>query len=88
MDNRVDAASTLVRDVLIGVAPERVDALDALDADVDLWEALDLDSLDHLTVMNKLADALGRDIPERDYPRLLSVRQLRDYVGSCEGEPR
>lgn len=70
----------VVRAAIETVTPDRTQEFDRLDPDVDLWSALDLDSLDHLTVMTALAEHLGADIPERDYPRLLSVRQLREYV--------
>lgn len=70
----------VVRSAIAMVATDRMQDFDRLDPDVDLWSALDLDSLDHLTVMTALAEHLGADIPERDYPRLLSVRQLHDYM--------
>ena len=72
--------SDVVRRALSAVAPERLHTLDRLDPDVDLWSALDLDSLDHLSVMTTLAEHLDADIPEHDYPRLLSIRQLHDYI--------
>jgi acyl carrier protein len=72
----------IVRSAIVAVASERTEELDRLDPDVDLWSVLDLDSLDHLAVVTRLAEGLGVDIPERDYPRLLSLRQLRAYVDS------
>ena len=70
----------MVRSALALVAAERVDELEALDADTDLWRAFDLDSLDHLTVMTQIASVTDVDIAERDYPRLISLNQLCAHV--------
>jgi len=70
----------MVRRALIEVAPELVTELDDLDRDVDLWRELELDSMDHLSVMTKLSAATGREIPEQHYPRLLSLRALSEYL--------
>lgn len=70
----------LVRGLLAEVAPDRADDLARIDPNGDLWAALDLDSLDHLTVMTRLAEELGVDIAEHDYPRLISLRQLEEFV--------
>jgi acyl carrier protein len=73
-----------VRDLVLGsiaeVAPELEDELGDLDPNVDLWEELELDSMDHLSVMTRLADSTGREIPERDYPQLLTLRSICDYL--------
>jgi acyl carrier protein len=80
-----ERTAMVVFDAIAEVAPDRVDGLDGLAADADIWQALDLDSIDHLTIMNRLAVELGRDIPERDYPRLLSLQQLVDYLDGRAG---
>jgi acyl carrier protein len=70
----------LVRRALSEVAPEVAPELDDLDRHVDLWRELELDSMDHLSVMTKLSEATGREIPERDYPHLLSLQAISDYL--------
>ena len=76
--------SRALRDVfrrsLTEVAPELAAELEDLDRHVDLWRELELDSMDHLSVMTKLSEATGREIPERDYPRLLSLQAISDYL--------
>lgn len=73
-------ARRVVHAALQQVASDRSDEFDGLDPDVDVWRELDLDSLDHLTVMTYIADATDADVAERDYPRLITMRQLRAHV--------
>ena len=73
-------ATSLVREAIIEVAPDVIDDLDALDPDVDLWDVLELDSMDHQTVMALLVDRTGVDIAERDYPRLRSLSALSEHL--------
>ncbi len=72
----------LVHDSVVAVAPELEDEIAGLDPDTDLWRELQLDSMDHLTIMELLSDATGREIPERDYGRLLSVSSICDYLAA------
>jgi acyl carrier protein len=62
------------------VAPELEPELADLDHDVDFWTELELDSMDHLSVMTRLATQTGRDIPEIDYPHLTTVNQISTYL--------
>ena len=79
-----DPTATDVRSLLLGaiaeIAPELEAELEDLDPGVDLWRELELDSMDHLSVMTRLAEATGRDIPERDYPSLSSVDAICAYL--------
>lgn len=70
----------IIRDAVERVAPERAGDLADLDGDIDFWEALDLDSIEHLTVMEQISAAIGTDIPDRDLPRLLTLSQLTRYI--------
>ena len=38
--------------------------------------------MDHLSGMENLSRAIGRDIPESDYPHLLTLDAMRRYVDS------
>jgi acyl carrier protein len=64
-------AEQMVRAVLHEVAPD-VD-LDTLRDDADLREALELDSLDFLQVVELLSERSGLRIDEEDYPRLRTL---------------
>jgi acyl carrier protein len=80
MNKSDPCAADVVRSAIAHVAPDRADDLDGLDRSVDVWREFDLDSLDHVIVMELIADATGCDIAERDYPRLLSFGQLCAHV--------
>lgn len=80
MATRHSFAFEVVRSALAHVAPDQLDELDQLANHADVWRALNLDSMDHVTVMIRIAEATGSDIPERDYPRLLSLGQMCAYV--------
>lgn len=73
----------VVLTAIAGVAPELESELATLDQDIDLWEALELDSMDHLSVMTRLSEATGQEIPERDYPRLLTLHAIRSYLDAA-----
>ena len=71
---------TMILAAIADVAPELEPELAELDHDVDFWTELQLDSMDHLSVMTRLAAQAGHDIPERDYPRLTTINELRTYL--------
>lgn len=81
----VDEAVAVVRDAIGDVAPEVVDELESIDGRTDLWEALELDSMDHQNVMVRLFDRTGVDIPERDYGRLRSLSALAAHLVASTG---
>lgn len=78
-------AREMVHAALLQVASDRRHELDDLDPDADVWRELDLDSLDHLTVMTYIANATHVDVAERDYPRLITMRQLIAHVERALG---
>lgn len=45
-----------------------------------MQDALDLDSFDFLTFVQRLHDATGVDIPELDYPRVLTLDGVVAYL--------
>ncbi|HEY5156126.1 MAG TPA: acyl carrier protein [Acidimicrobiales bacterium] len=73
-----DEARTLVAEVLAGIAPE-VDLAD-VGPDESMQEALDLDSIDFLNLMTGLHERTGLEIPERDYPQLVSLDGCVTYL--------
>ena len=78
---RDDAAlRTAVLDTLRRIAPEVSPA--ELQADVPLRDQVDLDSMDWLNFLIALHGALGVDIPESDYAKLVTLDDLLDYLKS------
>ena len=73
--NATDARETLLK-LLAEIAPE-ID-LDAVPEDEDLRDAVDLDSLDFLTLVERVHETTGVDVPEMDYDQ---VRTLSGWVG-------
>lgn len=61
----------LILAILGDIAPEADTA--ALAGDVDMREALDLDSMDFLNFVTALHDRAGIDVPESDYPLLFTL---------------
>lgn len=68
----------LVAELLAGIAPEA--DLATVGDDEDLREALDLDSMDFLNFVVALAQRTGRQIPEADTARLVTLRGLVGYL--------
>ena len=60
------------------VAPEADPA--SIDPAVPLREQLDIDSMDFLNFVIALHKAVGVDIPERDYPKLVTLDGCVKYL--------
>ncbi|MET7768318.1 phosphopantetheine-binding protein [Nocardia sp. NPDC005366] len=73
-----DQADQRVRTALRGFGSDAEVA--ALTLDEPLRGALDLDSIDFLTFVERLSQARGSRIEEDDYPRLVSIRSCVDYL--------
>ncbi|PXY36507.1 acyl carrier protein [Prauserella flavalba] len=71
-----DRARDAVRTALLGIVPDA--ELDDVRPDENLRQALELDSMDFLAFVRRLADATGKEIDEDDYPRL-------ETLDSCVG---
>jgi acyl carrier protein len=76
---------TVVYEELNSIAPE-VD-LAAVDPAGDLREALDIDSMDFLNFISAVHRRLGVDIPERDYPKLVTLDSAMTYLKAKLGLP-
>ena len=77
-----DAARTAIRTALHEVAPDA--DLDALDDDANLQEALELDSLDFLRLVELLSEATGVRIDEEDYPRLATLGAAVTWLSTVD----
>lgn len=74
-----------VRAVIIeeigNIAPEA--DLAALDPEADMREALDIDSMDILNLVTAIHKRLGVNVPELDYPRLVTLSGAVAYVATA-----
>jgi acyl carrier protein len=71
-------ARTLLIDLLHRIAPE-CDA-ERIDPHASFQEAMDLDSMDFLTLLTALHDRTGIDVPERDYASISTLASFADYI--------
>ena len=67
--------------VLGRIAPEA--DLETLDPKEDLRDQLDIDSLDVLRFATGLAEATGVEVPERDYPRIITLEGCIAYLSAA-----
>jgi acyl carrier protein len=80
-----DALQATVLRVLGEVAPE-VDT-SGVDHAQDLRDQLDLDSMDILNLAIGLFEATGVEVPESDYPRIVTVAGAIDYLAERMSAP-
>jgi acyl carrier protein len=67
-----------VLEELNNIAPE-VDP-GSIDPAADVREALDIDSMDFLNFVTAIHHRLGVDIPEIDYPKLVTINRAVAYI--------
>lgn len=67
-----------VQEELNNIAPEA--DLTSVDPAADLREAIDIDSMDFLTFITAIHHRLGIDIPEIDYPKLVTLDGAVKYI--------
>lgn len=75
--NQPEIRETIAR-ILRQIAPEA--SLDQVGPDENLREALDIDSFDYLNLMIGLHKELKVEIPESDYPKLITLASLMNYL--------
>lgn len=75
--NTTEARNVIIEE-LGNIAPE-VD-FDAIDADADLMEDLDIDSMDFLNFIAALHKRTGVNVPEKDYRKLLTLNGAAGYL--------
>jgi len=76
----------VVQEELNNIAPE-VD-LAAVGPAADLREVLDIDSMDFLNFITAIHHRLGIDIPELDYPKLLTLNGAIAYLTARLGSAK
>jgi len=72
-----------LQDLLVGLLTQIAPEIDAaeLEAEVDLREQVEIDSMDFLNFVIAVHEETGVEIPESDYPKLASIDALVRYVG-------
>jgi acyl carrier protein len=68
----------VVEEELNNIAPEA--DLATIDPAAPLREALDIDSMDFLNFVTAIHHRLGVDIPELDYPKLVTLNSTIAYL--------
>jgi acyl carrier protein len=76
-----DEATALLAEALRDIAPE-VD-LGAVDRDLLLQQAADIDSVSFMALVTAIHDRAGIQIPFRDYPKLATVNSFVAYLMSA-----
>ena len=74
---------TVLHEELNNIAPE-ID-IASIDPKADLREAMDIDSMDFLNFITAVHHRLGVDIPEIDYPKLVTLAGAEAYLGKKMG---
>ncbi|WP_119422281.1 acyl carrier protein [Desertibaculum subflavum] len=75
-----DDIRRIVIEEIANIAPDTEPG--AIDPGSDIREALDLDSMDVLNIIIALHTRLRVDIPEADYPLLLTIAGATDYLAA------
>ena len=75
---KADQIKALLFEELSNLAPETDPS--AIDADANMREALDLDSMDFLNLVIALHRRLGIEIPEAEYGELRTVNRTIGYL--------
>jgi len=76
----------VLREELNNIAPE-VD-MSRVDPTADLREIIDIDSMDFLNFISAVHHRLNLDIPEIDYPQLVTLDGAVAYIGAKLGSTK
>ena len=80
-----DEITTTVLRALGEIAPEA--DLAAIKPDVSFRDQLDIDSMDFLNFVIAVHEALHVEIPEADYPKLVTLNGCVEYLAARLGKP-
>jgi acyl carrier protein len=78
------AIKSAIFDGLRKIAPESEP--ETLAPDINVRQALDIDSYDFLSFLIGLNDKLGVDVPESDYGKLRTLQEMASYLSARIGE--
>jgi acyl carrier protein len=83
--NENDLRAAVLR-ALHRVAPEA--DLSTLNPEADLREELDIDSIGILEFATGIQKETGIEVPERDYPRIVTLSGCVEYLGAAIDVPK
>lgn len=73
-----EAIGQAIIDIIRDIVPD--EDCSGLDADRNLRDQLDLDSMDFLDIVMELRKKYGVEVPEADYPKLATLNTCIDYL--------
>ena len=73
-----DQVQQIVIDIINEIAPD--EDTTGLEAEVNLRDQMDLDSMDFLDIVMELRKQHGIEVPEVEYPALASLNSCSDYL--------
>ena len=80
-----EIALAIIIEVIGKVAPDVADELGSLDRSIDLWEELQLDSMDHLNIMTAISERTGVAIEASNYAKLRSLDAIAEHLALIPG---
>ncbi|NIR42236.1 MAG: acyl carrier protein [Actinobacteria bacterium] len=69
-----DQVLEILLDVVPDIEPE------SMSPDTNFREAFNVDSMDFVDILERVATELGVEVPERDYPQVVTLAGLASYV--------
>jgi acyl carrier protein len=75
-----EQARTIIDEALLQIVPDA--ELESLAPGAELREALELDSLDFLNLVEALSERTGRRIDEDDYPELVTMASAVKFLAA------
>lgn len=73
-----EEVKNIVVDIIVDVAPD--EDVTAINADENLRDQLDLDSMDFLDIVMELRKRHQIEVPSEDYPRLATLNSCVEYL--------
>lgn len=80
---RASEMETVLREELRRIAPDI--EIEDIDRAAELREEMDTDSMDFLTLVSALGKRLNLEMPEADYPEMMTFNDLLDYLRKKTG---
>lgn len=74
-----DEALDVILNAILDVAPDSDP--NSITDDVDFRQALAIDSMDFLDILESVATETGIEVPEADYPKITTLGGFASYLG-------
>ena len=73
-----EQALDVIRNAILDVAPDTDP--NSITGDVDFRQALAIDSMDFLDILETVASDTGIEVPEADYPKIITLAGFAAYL--------